>query len=82
MYDDKQKHPTSNPFFFLLIYSMFDTLYFMAYGRSHFAFSEWPMRFVFATADPGLIWIVIGPVICFILLLIVGGGVFVILKKK
>uniref|UniRef100_A0A8C4GV38 Tyrosine-protein kinase receptor n=1 Tax=Dicentrarchus labrax TaxID=13489 RepID=A0A8C4GV38_DICLA len=30
----------------------------------------------------GLIWIVIGPVICFILLLFVGGGVFVILKKR
>uniref|UniRef100_A0A3Q3X5C5 Tyrosine-protein kinase receptor n=1 Tax=Mola mola TaxID=94237 RepID=A0A3Q3X5C5_MOLML len=29
-----------------------------------------------------LIWIVIGPVICFILLLFVGGGVFLIFKKK
>lgn len=37
---------------------------------------------MFIAADPGLIWIVIGPVICFILLLFVGGAVFVILKKK
>lgn len=29
-----------------------------------------------------MIWIVIGPVICFILLLFVGGAVFVIFKKK
>ncbi|CAL8254318.1 unnamed protein product [Merluccius merluccius] len=32
--------------------------------------------------DSGLLKIVIGPVICFILLLCVGGGVFVIFKKK
>lgn len=38
--------------------------------------------FVFIAADPGLIWIVIGPVICFILLLFVGGAVFVVFKKK
>uniref|UniRef100_A0A673BMQ8 Tyrosine-protein kinase receptor n=1 Tax=Sphaeramia orbicularis TaxID=375764 RepID=A0A673BMQ8_9TELE len=31
---------------------------------------------------PNIIWLVIGPVICFILLLFVGGGVFVILKKR
>ncbi|XP_061594290.1 insulin receptor b [Cololabis saira] len=30
----------------------------------------------------GLVWIVSGPVICFILLLFVGGGVFVIVKKR
>lgn len=38
--------------------------------------------FVVNAADPGLVWIVIGPVFCFILLLFVGGGVFWILKKK
>lgn len=38
--------------------------------------------FVLIAADPGLIWIVIGPVICFILLLFVGGAVFVVFKKK
>ncbi|KAJ3599168.1 hypothetical protein NHX12_033131 [Muraenolepis orangiensis] len=32
--------------------------------------------------DSGLLKIVIGPIICFVLLLCVGGGVFVILKKK
>ncbi|KAF7653328.1 hypothetical protein LDENG_00084730, partial [Lucifuga dentata] len=32
--------------------------------------------------DPGVLKIVIGPVICFILLLFVGGGVFMIFKKK
>lgn len=40
------------------------------------------MTFVFIAEDPGLIGVVIGPVICFILLLFVGGGVFVIFKKK
>lgn len=40
------------------------------------------MTSLFITADPGLIWIVSGPVICFILLLIVGGGVFVMFKKR
>lgn len=39
-------------------------------------------RVVCIAADPGLIWIVIGPVICFILLLFVGGAVFVVFKKK
>lgn len=29
-----------------------------------------------------MIWIVLGPVMCFILLLFVGGAIFVILKKK
>ncbi|XP_070688502.1 insulin receptor b [Pempheris klunzingeri] len=38
--------------------------------------------FFMPNPDPGLIWIVIGPVICFILLLFVGGGVFVIFKKR
>lgn len=38
--------------------------------------------FVVNAADPGLVWIVIGLVFCFILLLFVGGGVFWILKKK
>lgn len=38
--------------------------------------------FFMPNPDPGLIWIVIGPVICFILLLFVGGAVFVIFKKK
>ncbi|XP_033821219.1 insulin receptor b [Periophthalmus magnuspinnatus] len=32
--------------------------------------------------DPDVIWLVIGPVICFILLLIVGAGVFVVFKKR
>uniref|UniRef100_A0A671YWV3 Tyrosine-protein kinase receptor n=1 Tax=Sparus aurata TaxID=8175 RepID=A0A671YWV3_SPAAU len=38
--------------------------------------------FFMPNPDPGLIWIVSGPVICFILLLIVGGGVFVMFKKR
>ncbi|XP_056235252.1 insulin receptor b [Seriola aureovittata] len=38
--------------------------------------------FFMPNPDPGLIWIVIGPVICFILLLFVGGGVFWIFKKR
>ncbi|KAK2835511.1 hypothetical protein Q5P01_015995 [Channa striata] len=38
--------------------------------------------FFMPNPDPGLIWIVIGPVICSILLLFVGGGVFWILKKR
>ncbi|XP_008328737.1 insulin receptor-like [Cynoglossus semilaevis] len=38
--------------------------------------------FFMPNPDPGLVWIVIGPVFCFILLLFVGGGVFWILKKK
>uniref|UniRef100_A0AAQ4PTU2 Tyrosine-protein kinase receptor n=1 Tax=Gasterosteus aculeatus aculeatus TaxID=481459 RepID=A0AAQ4PTU2_GASAC len=38
--------------------------------------------FYMPNSDPGLIWIVMGPVICFILLLFIGGGVFVILKKR
>lgn len=33
-------------------------------------------------ADQGLIWIVMGPVICFILLLLAGGGAFVYFKKR
>uniref|UniRef100_A0A7N8Y4L7 Tyrosine-protein kinase receptor n=1 Tax=Mastacembelus armatus TaxID=205130 RepID=A0A7N8Y4L7_9TELE len=38
--------------------------------------------FFMPNPDPGLIWIVIGPVICFILLLFVGGGVFLFYKKR
>ncbi|TMS20147.1 Insulin receptor, partial [Larimichthys crocea] len=38
--------------------------------------------FFMPNPDQGLIWIVIGPVICFIMLLFVGGGVFVIFKKR
>uniref|UniRef100_A0A674NPT3 Tyrosine-protein kinase receptor n=1 Tax=Takifugu rubripes TaxID=31033 RepID=A0A674NPT3_TAKRU len=38
--------------------------------------------FFMPSPDPGLIWIVMGPVICFILLLCLGIGVFVIFKKK
>ncbi|XP_024135066.1 insulin receptor b isoform X2 [Oryzias melastigma] len=33
-------------------------------------------------SNPGLVWIVSGPVICFILLLFVGAGVFVVIKKR
>lgn len=33
-------------------------------------------------ADQGLIWIVMGPVICFVLLLLAGGGAFVYFKKR
>ncbi|KAG7230736.1 hypothetical protein INR49_019549 [Caranx melampygus] len=38
--------------------------------------------FFMPNPDPGLIWIVIGPVICFILLMFVGGGVFWVFKKS
>ncbi|XP_010792579.1 insulin receptor-like [Notothenia coriiceps] len=38
--------------------------------------------FFMPNPDQGLIWIVMGPVICFILLLFVGGGVLVIFKKR
>nr|BAB83667.1 insulin receptor [Paralichthys olivaceus] len=38
--------------------------------------------FFMPNPDPGLIWIVIGPVFCFILLLFVGGGAFWIIKKR
>ncbi|XP_058495075.1 insulin receptor b [Solea solea] len=38
--------------------------------------------FFMPNPDPGLVWIVIGPVFCFILLLFVGGGVFWIFKMK
>ncbi|XP_029004833.1 insulin receptor b [Betta splendens] len=38
--------------------------------------------FFMPNPDPGLIWIVIGPVICCILLLFVGGGVVWMLKKR
>ncbi|KAF3690899.1 Insulin receptor [Channa argus] len=38
--------------------------------------------FFMPNPDPGLIWIVIGPVICFFLLLFLGGGCFWILKKR
>ncbi|XP_047443558.1 insulin receptor b [Mugil cephalus] len=38
--------------------------------------------FSMPSSDPGLVWIVIGPVICFIMLLLVGGGVFFVLKKR
>lgn len=37
---------------------------------------------LFIAADQGLVWIVMGPVICFILLIIVGGGAFVYFKKR
>ncbi|KAM8888379.1 insulin receptor b [Synchiropus picturatus] len=38
--------------------------------------------FFMPNKDAGIIGVVIGPIICFILLLFVGGGVFVVLKKK
>ncbi|XP_041863346.1 insulin receptor b [Melanotaenia boesemani] len=38
--------------------------------------------FSMPSSDPGLVWIVSGPVICFILLLIVGSGVFIVIKKR
>uniref|UniRef100_A0A669EAE2 Tyrosine-protein kinase receptor n=1 Tax=Oreochromis niloticus TaxID=8128 RepID=A0A669EAE2_ORENI len=38
--------------------------------------------FFMPNPDQGLIWIVMGPVICFILLLLAGGGVFVYFKKR
>uniref|UniRef100_H3C1B3 Tyrosine-protein kinase receptor n=1 Tax=Tetraodon nigroviridis TaxID=99883 RepID=H3C1B3_TETNG len=39
-------------------------------------------HFFVPNPDPGLVWIVMGPIICFILLLFVGVGVFVVFKKK
>ncbi|XP_012779846.2 insulin receptor b [Maylandia zebra] len=38
--------------------------------------------FFMPNPDQGLIWIVMGPVICFILLLLAGGGAFVYFKKR
>lgn len=38
--------------------------------------------FFMPNKDPGVVWLVIGPVICFVLLLFIGAGVFVILKKR
>ncbi|XP_017262483.1 insulin receptor b [Kryptolebias marmoratus] len=38
--------------------------------------------FFMPNSDPGLVWIVIGPVICFVLLLIAASGVFYIIRKK
>uniref|UniRef100_A0A8C6U1H3 Tyrosine-protein kinase receptor n=1 Tax=Neogobius melanostomus TaxID=47308 RepID=A0A8C6U1H3_9GOBI len=38
--------------------------------------------FFMPNKDPDVVWLVIGPVICFILLLFVGAGVFVVFKKR